>query len=156
MPKAPATFQQAIKSLADQEFLVSPTWLRQKMRANRVGADADIVSFERAFVAECAKYGIPVFTHCVVRDEQEQQRVYDEGHSAAKFGQSPHNHGMAADIIHSKRAWEIEQIEWELLGHIGFEVARRLNIKVEWGGDWKFWDPAHWQLADWRERVWGE
>nr|WP_245369132.1 M15 family metallopeptidase [Agrobacterium tumefaciens] len=92
-----------------------------------------------------------MFAHCVYRDDVEQQRLYVKGLSKAKPGQSAHNYGLAVDIVHGTKAWDLTRKQWDLIGHIGKEVAASLGIKVEWGGDWSFYDPAHWELANWRD-----
>lgn len=77
--------------------------------------------------------------------------MYVKGLSKAKAGQSAHNHGFAVDIVHGTKAWELTRKQWDLVGHIGKEVAASMGIHVEWGGDWSFYDPAHWELANWRD-----
>ena len=57
------------------------------------------------------------------------------------------------DIVHASRAWNLTKKEWDVLGSIGKEIARKRNLKMEWGGDWKFYDPAHWQIKDWRDQL---
>jgi hypothetical protein len=64
------------------------------------------------------------------------------------------------DIIHASRAWNLTKKEWDVLGSIGKEIARKRNLKMEWGGDWdgregrpKFYDPAHWQIKNWRDLL---
>jgi len=65
------------------------------------------------------------------------------------------------DIVHGVFAWELTPQEWQLLGKIGKQVAWRLNqalpkerqFFVDWGGDWKFYDPAHWEIRGWQADV---
>lgn len=141
----------AAVSMARKDFLLSRRYQDQQLRAVYDGAHPLIVDFTRAFVKEAARYSIPIFSHCVVRDEDEQMRLYSQGRSKAVFGRSPHNYGMATDLVHGTRAWNLERAEWDFLGVLGKEVARKRGIKVEWGGDWEFYDPAHWELLDWRK-----
>lgn len=69
-------------------------------------------------------------------------------------GRSPHQFGMAVDIAHLTRAWDLTAKEWAVIGLIGKEVARKRKIRIVWGGDFKsIYDPAHWELADWKERA---
>lgn len=82
-----------------------------------------------------------------------QNRLYDEGVTKARAGNSPHNYGLAVDIVHGTKAWKIDDLEWTMLGQIGKEAARKANVKIEWGGDWSFYDPAHWQLKDWAKTI---
>lgn len=124
------------------------------MRANRVGAHPEILEFERVFIMRMRKLGVPLFAHCVMRGMAEQQRVFETGHSKAKWGNSPHNYGCAVDIVHGTLAWQMPRKSWEIIGHMGKETAASIGVKVEWGGDFKsLWDPAHWQLHNWRSRL---
>lgn len=150
----PGDMRDALNAMKDMAFLKHPTYEAQQWRANRENAHLLILEFERAFIKRCAYLGIPMFAHTVVRDRKEQQRVYDEGFSKTKpVLKWAHQH-CAADIVHSKYAWNLTKDQWKLLGHIGKEVAHMLGIAIVWGGDWKSpWDPAHWELAQWRERA---
>jgi hypothetical protein len=58
---------------------------------------------------------------------------------------------LAVDIISATKAWDLSKKQWDVIGCIGKEIARKRNLKIDWGGDWDFWDPAHWQIADWRK-----
>lgn len=124
------------------------------MRAKRKGASPQILEFEQALIKKLASLQVPVFAHCVIRERDEQEAAYFRGNSKARFGQSPHNYGMAVDIIHSIKGWEIPNQSWEIIGHVGKEVAKAHGIKIVWGGDFKsLWDPAHWELADWKTKT---
>lgn len=149
----PESHQQALTSLSDATFLASLKYAQQQGRADIQSAPAELVYFGRRYVALAAEYKIPLFIHCCYRSGYQQDRLFDQGHSKAEAGQSPHNYGLAVDVVHGTRAWDLSKLEWEVLGHIGREAARKTNVKVEWGGEWKFYDPAHWQLSDWKERV---
>jgi hypothetical protein len=94
--------------------------------------------------------GIPMFGHNMVRTSAQQTELFVKGVSKAKAGKSPHNYGCAVDIVHSRKAWNLTKKEWGLIGHIGKDIAARNNIKIVWGGDWNFYDPAHWELKDWK------
>ncbi|MBX8785568.1 M15 family metallopeptidase, partial [Ochrobactrum sp. GRS2] len=58
--------------------------------------------------------------------------------------------GMAVDIIHGTKAYDLDRKAWSLLSHIGKEISVQAGIPVTWGGDWKFYDPAHWELKNWK------
>ena len=60
------------------------------------------------------------------------------------------DYSAAVDIIHATRGWNLTKKEWDVVGAIGKELARKRNIDIEWGGDWKFYDPAHWQIKSWK------
>lgn len=152
-PAAPVhnTYEEALKRLQSPAFIDGPKFREQQNRANRKGANIDIITFERAFIRRLEKLKVPMFAHNMVRTEEEQTALYIKGVSKAKGAQGPHVHGCAVDIVHSTRAWDLTKKEWTLLGHIGKEVAGQLGIKLTWGGDWKFYDPAHWEIANWRD-----
>lgn len=150
----PASYADALRKLVDRNFLGSTKHRQQHLRANRAGATSDLLAFERAFCARFRKLGIPMYAHCVVRDAGEQQRLYVQGRSMARPGRSPHQYGMAVDLVHGRLHWELPRSCWEIIGHVGLEVAQQAGVKVVWGGSFeKLWDPAHWELADWRSRV---
>ncbi|UIB81433.1 hypothetical protein [Flyfo microvirus Tbat2_110] len=143
-----------LRAMRDAAFCRSERYKDQQARANRAGADLDIVEFEKRLVTRMAKIGVPMFAHCVKRSDDDQNALFVLGHSKAKAGQSPHNvpHVAAVDIVHGIKAWDLSRSQWELIGHIGYEVARSLGVDMTWGGDWKFYDPAHWEIANWKVR----
>lgn len=145
-----------LRVLVDKSFLLRPKYADQQKRAVREGAHPKLLEFERLFVRRLAKkYGIPMFAHCVVRTAEEQKRLYVQGFSKASGGLSPHQYGCAVDIIHSLKAWKLERESWTMVGHIGKELALQMGVKLVWGGDWSFYDPAHWELSDWRSIAGG-
>lgn len=150
-------YEAELRGMRNRAFLEDSRYMSQQTRALRAGCHPDILEFERKFVRRMAKLGIPMFCHTALRDHEEQSSLYVRGYSNARAGQSPHNYGLAVDIVHGTKAWELTQKQWELVGHLGKELAAQLGIKVEWGGDWAFYDPAHWELANWRDigTSWG-
>jgi hypothetical protein len=141
----------ALRAIADPKFCECRTHEEQHWRANRAGAHPAILEFETAFIRKMRAIQVPLFAHNMVRTAAEQTELYVRGVSKAKAGQSPHNFGCAVDIIHGRKAWDMDKKSWSIIGHIGKELAAQRGLKVEWGGDWKFYDPAHWQLESWRE-----
>jgi hypothetical protein len=142
----------ALRGMADEPFLLSRNYQEQQWRAERKGAHPNILIFEKLFVRRMARQlKVPVFAHNMIRDLGYQQQLFDEGVSKAKPGKSPHQYGCAVDIVHGTKAWNLTKEQWLLMGHIGKELATHLGVDVVWGGDWKFYDPAHWELANWRE-----
>lgn len=140
-----------LRGMVDRAFCFSERYNVQQGRAERTGAQPDIVEFERKLVRRAFKLGIPLFAHTVIRGSADQNKAFREGKSKARAGESPHNFGAAVDIIHSTKAWGLTQRQWAILGHLGKEVAAQAGLAVTWGGDWKFYDPAHWELTNWRE-----
>lgn len=145
-----ATYGEGLKALRNSAMLDSPKWAEQQDRANRKGCHQDILAFERAFIARMQKLGVPMFCHTAQRTMDEQNAAFVRGVSRAKAGKSAHNYGCAVDIVHSVKAWDMTREQWALLGHIGKEIASGLGADIEWGGDWKFYDPAHWEVRGWK------
>lgn len=142
--------------MVDRPFLLRPEYQTQQQRAVRDGAHPDIREFERKLIKRMAKkHGVPLFAHNMVRSNADQTALFVQGVSKAKAGKSPHNFGCAVDIVHSVRAWDLSRESWLMLGHIGKELANQMGVKLVWGGDWSFYDPAHWELAEWRKLAGG-
>lgn len=146
-----ATHTEGLNALRNLTFLQSAKYREQQSRANRKGAHPDIIDFERALVRRMRKLGVPMFAHNMVRSKAEQDALFVKGVSNAKGGLSPHNYGCAVDIVHGTAAWDIPRHAWAMIGHIGKEVAEAMGVKITWGGDWDFYDPAHWELTNWRD-----
>lgn len=97
-------------------------------------------------------YDIPIFIVEAKRSQLRQSELHRNGYSQIASG-GPHQKGMALDIVHSVKLWDgMEKQDWDLLFEIGSDVATRRGLKLEWGGHWSFYDPAHWQIADWRNK----
>lgn len=149
----PGSHMGAAQSLVAPLVVKSVDYLNRVHKVSRDGSDPDIVDFATAFLRDLQRRSMPFFVHCYVRSNAQQDTLYSQGVTKARAGQSPHNWGMACDIVHFGRFWELTQKEWAVVGEIGKEAARRRNIKITWGGDWKFYDPAHWELTDWKKRI---
>lgn len=146
----PATFLQSFRRIADRDFLLTPAYKNAQLRAIRKDADPRILEFEKAFVKRCHGMGIPMFANEVIRTADRQKMLKLAGRSKTDDG--PHMYGMAVDLVHCKFAWDMSVKEWAFLGHIGKEVAQQLGLRIVWGGDWRFYDPAHWEIAQWRQQ----
>lgn len=147
----PGTMQAALRQMVHRDFLASQKYQEQQWRAHREGAHPDIVEFERVFIKRMAKLGVPMFAHNMVRSFAEQEKLLADGVSKAGGGKSAHNFGLAVDIVHSIRAWNLTKPEWALVGHVGQELAKSKGIELSWGGNWpSFYDPAHWELTGWK------
>lgn len=146
-----STYGAELRAIMDRSFCLSERFKAQQTRVPRAGSHPDVIEFERRLVARFRKLGVPMFTHCLLRSDVDQTALYARGLSKARAGESPHNYGLAADIVHGTKAWDLTRKQWDLVGHIGNEVARQIGVEFEWGGDWKFYDPAHWELANWRD-----
>lgn len=146
-----AGYKAAMAELRDQRFCRTVRYQQQQMRAQREYAHPDLLEFNDRFVRKARKLNIPVYSHCIWRSADEQTRLYVQGRSKARAGQSPHNHGLATDLVHGVLGWNLSREAWNVLGHIGKEISVQASIPVTWGGDWKFYDPAHWELKEWKQ-----
>jgi len=153
-------YSQALAGMVDKLYLKSSKYGDQQRRADQQAAHPEIVEFSRLLVKRMGALGVPMFPQCVWRDRKAQEIAFKLGNSKAQWPDSPHNRGCAADLMHSRHLWNLSPRQWQLIGHVGKELAVANGLKLVWGGDWKRypdaligWDPAHWQLADWRERV---
>ena len=85
---------------------------------------------------------------CGHRDEEEQDRAYNEGKSKARWGQSKHNSlpSMAVDVV----PYPIDWGDIERFHHFAAFVqviAQSKGIDIRWGGDFKnFFDGPHFEL----------
>ena len=154
-PIAADTYRAALGGMVKKDFFKTEKFQEQQWRADMEGAHPDIVEWVPRMVREMEKLGVPMFCHEVNRSNERQQALYDRGVSKAKPGQGAHPYGCAADVIHSIRGWDLTRKQWAIIGHRGHELAKRLGVKLVWGGDDgpgdRFnWDPAHWEIANWK------
>ncbi|MGB3645286.1 MAG: M15 family metallopeptidase [Mesorhizobium sp.] len=149
-------YRTALRAIASPEFCKSEKYQEQQWRAVRTGCHPKILEFERLLIRKMRDLNVPMFCHCAMRSPEDQNSAYVRGVSRAKAGESAHNWGCAVDVIHSVRAWNLDRKSWEVIGHVGKELADRNGFEIVWGGDFKsLWDPAHWELAYWREIAHG-
>ena len=140
----------AHQRLVDLEAFKDPKLLNRMDGVDWSGVAPWVIEFAQAFQKELRRYGIPCVITEIYRDGRRQNDLKAQGRSKAGAGQSPHQYGLAFDLVHGRRWWDLTPKEWAVIGAIGKEVARKRKIPVEWGGDWAFYDPAHWQIEGWR------
>ncbi|KKB09519.1 hypothetical protein VE26_06330 [Devosia chinhatensis] len=140
--------------MVDRPFLQSQRYADQQKRAKLEGAHPDIVEFVRVLPKRMAKHGVPMFASEVWRSDERQNQLFEQGFSKARAGQGPHPFGCAADLVHGVRGWNLNRDQWRLVGHIGQELVTQKGLNLVWGGNWPdFYDPAHWQVADWKVQA---
>jgi peptidoglycan L-alanyl-D-glutamate endopeptidase CwlK len=96
------------------------------------------------------------FSH-VYRSNAEQDALYQQGRTTpgkkvtnAKAGQSIHNYGLAFDIVllyDKDHNGTFESANWENDINFNKVVEYFTNKGWEWGGNWKFKDTPHFQMA---------
>lgn len=135
-------------------YFTDEAYLRQQDRADWQYADPRLVEFASKFIEAMRRKGVPVYAHSVFRTEAQQNELYDEGRSRARWPRASHCQGKAVDLVHSRYHWNgMRPADWQYFGKVGLDLADRLGIEVEWGGTWSFYDPAHWQLANWKDDI---
>lgn len=135
--------------------------LLQHDRADWQHVDPDIALFAARLVKALEKRGIPMYVHAAFRTRAEQEAAFERGVSKARWPRAPHCQGAAVDIVHGRFHWDMTKAEWALIGKIGKELHESLmrrfpvafRYEIVWGGDWSFWDPAHWELKNWRDDI---
>ncbi len=147
------THVEAARSLAEPNASKS-LWVKiQQTENDYIGVHPDIIEFWKAFSKAMKRRNIPIRAFEFVRSAERQQELYDKGRSKASAGFGAHQYGMAVDIIHATRGWNLSKKEWDCMVAIGKEVARKRNIKLDSGHDWNFWDPAHWEIDNWQDQI---
>lgn len=149
--------------IVNKEQVVSRKLTEQRARPLAGGAAPELLDFLYLFYKRLDGRGIPMFAHTIVRTPEEQQKLFLDGFSrdSPSDGIYPHK-GCAFDLVHSIYAWDMSPQEWLIIGEVGKELAKQRRFDIVWGGDWLRkptdrvgWDPAHWELRDFRERCKG-
>lgn len=149
------------------ERLKAPAWfhnsayLRQQERAIYNHADPRLIVWAATFQAMAKSRGIPLYVHAALRGEAEQNALAAKGNSKLRYPSSAHNIGEAVDIVHGVFHWDMSEKEWEYLHALGRLALDRVNahlrgpnkLDLAWGGNWSFYDPAHWEIRDYRQRL---
>lgn len=153
---------EAPRRLSAPNFILTEAHIRQGERADWQHCDRRLMRWAAVFVELARKRGIPLYVHCAFRTEAEQAKVNAQGNSKAAYPRSPHNIGEAVDVVHGVYHWTMTQQEWALLHVLGRRALDLVNrdlkkvdqLQLVWGGDFKsLYDPAHWEVADYRARI---
>lgn len=126
----------------------SVRYLRLHERANWNGTDPRMMWFAGTLIRKLRERGFPFYVHTAYRSPALQRQLKQAGHSQVRSG--PHQRGAAVDVVHGFFHWNLDENMWLYVGLLGEHIARQNSLPIEWGGRWKFYDPAHWQLKDWR------
>lgn len=142
------------------DFFTSEYMLKQLNRADYRGAPPQLRLFVWKYLRALRARGLPFYVHTCYRSPEEQLKLYNQGNSQLTEG--AHQRSCAVDIVSSIDHWQVPKELWQYVGTLGQSVADGLflgngldgkPLKIEWGGAWQdFYDPAHWQLHDWRLR----
>lgn len=95
---------------------------------------------------------------CGHRNEEEQNRAYEDGFSKVVFPDSKHNSlpSRAIDVAPLPIDWNSKEDFYYFAGHVRM-IAESQGVKIRWGGDWNrnlnlkdqtFFDLVHFELVD--------
>lgn len=152
----------APERLKAPRFMGTNANLLQWDRADWQYTDPRLMRWAALFIEYARKRSIPLYVHSAFRTEEEQRDLVRRGVSRTPYPTSAHNIGEAVDIVHGVYHWEMTRQEWAMLGVLGERALDRINagarkadrLHLTWGGNWpRFWDPAHWEITDYRSRV---
>lgn len=152
---------QAPERLAAPAFMKTTPYLVQWDKADWQFTDIRLMRWAAVFIELARERNVPLYVHCAYRSRAEQGKLVAAGRSKAAWPKSAHNIGEAVDIVHGVFHWEMTRDEWRWLHVLGQEALRRVNaelpkdrkLKLTWGGSWRFYDPAHWEIEDYRART---
>lgn len=143
-------------------FILGEAHLKQGHKADWQQTDVRLQRWAAVFIEMARKQGIPLYVHCAFRTRAEQAKVNSQGNSKAAWPRSAHNIGEAVDIVHGVYHWSLTKQEWDLLHVLGQRALEVVNgqlpvkakLALTWGGTFKsLYDPAHWEIADYRVRI---
>lgn len=135
--------------------------LRQHDRADYQHVDFRIQLHAARLIEALRRKDCPFYVHSAFRTRDEQEALFNKGTTKARWPRAPHCQGAALDIVHGHYHWELSRSEWAFVGKLGKDLHYRLmqatpeklRYGITWGGDWRFYDPAHWELTAWRDNI---
>lgn len=160
IPDDPKVFK-APERLAAPAFFHTSSFLLQQDRADWQYCDPRLMRWAAIFIELARNRKIPLYVHSAFRTQEEQAELLRRRVTKAAWPNSAHNMGEAVDIVHGVHHWNMTRQEWNYLRVLGNEALSRVNAQLPmgskllltWGGDFKsIWDPAHWEITDFRMR----
>jgi len=81
------------------------------------------------------------------RTQDLQQKAFAEGKSRAMWPMSKHNKypSLAVDVVPYPIDWDDREQFFRMAGIVQ-GIAKQMDIEVNWGGDWSFFDGPHFEL----------
>lgn len=135
----PQDFRQAVRWMRHEVYVRSAAYQGQGWRAERAGGDPGLLAWIDRTARKFALLGVPVLAKTIVVTEAEQNRLFVQGLSEHRFGQSLHNHGRAVELVHGLFDRDLPPACWTAISQVGFQAANWLDIELEWGGDHHPW-----------------
>lgn len=151
----PRNHEEALKLMRNRDRFLTLDYCRKLTMADkrppfeaaefsRPGCDPAIKRFERSFVRRLTKLEIPAYCRSMLRSNAEQTMLFVTGQSPDLPGLSAHETGEACDIFVADWEEQLPRLAWELIGHIGEEVAISHGTHIQWGGLAR---PHHWEIS---------
>ena len=135
----------------EPDYFYTSRYMKYHARADWSGAPYELKEFAYRLYRMLKKMGVPMYFHTVYRSPALQEQLKSKGYSNLANG--PHQRSAAFDMVHSDAHWDMSKNAWQFIGILGKEIAKTNGLKVNWGGDFRNpYDPAHWELQDWRGR----
>lgn len=151
--------------LQSPRYFLTGAYLVHGEKADWQHVDVRLMRWAALFVEYARKRNVPLYVHTAYRTDAEQARLKAAGRSKAGPGLSAHNIGEAVDVVHGVLHWDMTPGEWAWVSVLGKAALRRVNatlkahekLELVWGGpdgpsDRFKWDPAHWEVSDFRAR----
>jgi hypothetical protein len=147
-------------------YWVGRAYTRHGDLADWQSVDPRLMRWAALVVEYGRKRQIPLYVHSAFRTRDQQNKLVEGGVSKARWPRSAHNIGEAVDIVHGVYHWNLTPQEWQFIAVLGRLALDRVNatlkksdkLALTWGGpdgpgDKFGWDPAHWEVADYRARI---
>lgn len=139
-------------------FLSSASYAAQQQRADWQQCDPRMELLAARVVLRAAKLGIPLYVHSAFRTKAEQDELIRRKVTKAAYPRSAHNIGEAFDLVHGTHQWNMTPREWAYLRWLVTDERRKINAKLPKArklhlGQEISWDPAHYEVADYRDRI---
>ena len=85
---------------------------------------------------------------CGHRNQEEQEKAFNDGTSKAHYGQSKHNSlpSKAVDICPYPINWSKKDVRWHKMVALAYDTARELGINIRCGMFFSFEDYPHIEL----------
>lgn len=151
--------------LAKPNFCLSSSYSSQQQRADWQQTDRRLRLLAARVIIRARGLDIPLYVHSAFRTSSEQKRLMERG--VTKTLKSAHTIGEAFDLVHGVYHWDLTEREWLYIHWLVQDELRKLNatlkaadkLALNWGGndgtsaDTFKWDPAHWEILDYRKRL---
>lgn len=147
-------------------YFTGPAYLTHGEKADWQMVDRRLMLWAARVCEMGRRRGIPLYVHSAFRTKAEQEALLQRGVTKAPWPRSAHCIGEAVDIVHGVYHWQLTPQEWQFLAVLGRLALDRLNatlpkrdkLALNWGGDdgprdTFRWDPAHWEIQDYRIRL---